>query len=331
VTSPCLSGERKTSFLAALKPKFIKMKKKFLFSLILCLVFSQNLISQEKSDSGKKTKSSKEEVDEKEKENKVVRWNFGVNIGVYFANKYPANFYNGSPSNENNVNYVLSNKYWNDEIKQTLDAGYKVAVSQNGYPTDMHYNFVMSGGLFIRYNLNKNWGVCLDVNYTQLKAEDYLMLDVDTITYLTYRQYVLEPIRGVEQRVHLDLLLQRNFWLKTKIYFFVQGGLNLNYTRVMKSAFYVEGNEYNMVNIYNSSYMPGAYQQEYQVIQGGVGYGFALGGGMGFPLITQLGIEPGGFINFNNVNLPGYPDFKLSFGFNVRFLFGNILPREDED
>jgi hypothetical protein len=309
----------------------MKMKKFILFFFFVCLVLSQNLIAQDKTGSGKKTKSSKEEVDEKEIENKVIRWNFGINLGVYFANKYPANFYNGSPSNENNVNYVLSNKYWNDEIKQALDADYKVAVSEGGYPTDMHYNFVMSGGLFIRYNLNKNWGVCLDVNYTQLKAEDYLMLDVDTITYLTYRQYVLEPIRGVEQRVHLDLLLQRNFWLKTKIYFFVQGGLNLNYTRVMKSAFYVEGSEYNMVNIYNSSYVPGAYQQEYQVIQGGVGYGFALGGGMGFPLITQLGIEPGGFINFNNVNLPGYADFKLSYGFNVRFLFGNILPREDED
>ena len=201
----------------------MKMKNFILFSFILCLVYSQNLIAQEKTDKGKKTKSSKEEVDEKEKENKVVRWNFGINLGVYFANKYPANFYNGSPSNENNVNYVLSNKYWLDEIKQSLNASYKVAVSQGGYPTDMHYNFVMSGGLFLRYNLNKNWGVCLDVNYTQLKAEDYLMLDVDTLSYLTYRQYVLEPIRGVEQRVHLDLLLQRNFWLKTKIYFFPSG------------------------------------------------------------------------------------------------------------
>ena len=309
------------------------MKKTFLLFFILALVLPQNLIAQDNTAPGKKvkTKSLKEETDDKEKENKVVRWNFGLNVGVYFANKYPANFYNGSPSNENNVNYVLSNEYWLNEIKQALGASYKVAVSPNGYPTGMHYNFVMSGGLFIRYNINRKWGVCLDVNYTQLKAEDVLQLDVDTVTYLTYRQYVLEPIRGVEQRVHLDLLLQRNFWLKSKIYFFLQGGLNLNYTRVMKSAFYVEGSEYNMVNIYNSAYMPGGNQQEFQVIQGGVGYGFALGGGMGFPIITQIGLESGGFINYNNVNLPGYHDFKLSYGFYVRFLFGNILPREDAD
>jgi hypothetical protein len=308
------------------------MKKPLLLFLILSLVLSQDLSAQDNQDRGKKSKSSKEEIDEKEKENKVIRWNFGLNVGVYFANKYAANFYNGSPFNENNVNWVLSQKYYNDEIKKLLNASYKVAVSEDGYPTNMHYNFVMSGGLFIRYNLNKKWGVCLDVNYTQLKAEDYLMLDVDTLTYLTYRQYVLEPIRGVEQRVHLDLLLQRNFWLKTKIYFFIQGGLNLNYTRVMKSAFYVEGQEFSMIDIYNGApYQPNSNQQEFQVIQGGVGYGFALGGGMGFPLITQLGIEPGGFVNFNNVNLPGYPDFKLSYGFYVRFLFGNILPREDAD
>jgi hypothetical protein len=308
------------------------MKKLLLLFFILTLVLPQNLIAQEKKDRDKKSKSSKEEIDEKEKENKVIRWNFGLNVGVYFANKYPANFYNGSPSNENNVNWVLSQKSFYDEIKNLLHASYKVAVSEDGYPTDMHYNFVMSGGLFIRYNVNKNWGVCLDVNYTQLKAEDYLMLDVDTLNYLTYRQYVLEPIRGVEQRIHMDLLLQRNFWLKTKIYFFLQGGLNLNYTRVMKSAFYVEGQEFNMIDIYNGvPYQPNTNQQEFQVIQGGVGYGFALGGGMGFPIITQIGIEPGGFINYNNVNLPGYTDFKLSYGFYVRFLFGNILPREDAD
>ena len=303
-----------------------------LFTFIFLSLPFYSQVNSAKPESRDKTHSStgSEEKEGKEKE-KIIRWNFGINIGTYFANKYPASFYNGSPGNENTVNYVLSNKYWYDEIKKALRASYKVTVSENGYPADMHYNFVMSGGLFIRYNFNRNWGLCLDVNYTQLKAEDMVQYDIDTVTYLTYRQYVMEPIRGIERRVHLDLLLQRNFWLKSNIYFFLQGGMNLNYTRVTKNSIYIEGAEYSIVNIYASPYIPGVQMVENVVIQGGVGYGFALGGGMGFPLIDQLGIEPGGFINYNNVALLGYPDFKISYGFYVRFLFGNILPRPEAD
>ena len=267
--------------------------------------------------------------EEKEKNN-ITRWNYGINAGVYFANKYPASFYNGSENNDNSLKYIWDNPYWYQEIKQKMGATDTIVIT--GYPGNMHYNVVMSGGVFIRYNLNKNYGFCLDVNYTKLKAEDAITVQVDPMSYLTFPDIRAIPVQGIEQRVHMDLLLQRNFWLKTKIYFFLQGGMNFNFTRVMKSAVFFNGQEYNMVNIYGSNnYVPNTSLQENPVTQGGVGYGFALGGGAGFPLVTQLGIEPGGFINYNKVALPGYPDFKLSYGFYVRFLFGNILPKPEPE
>jgi hypothetical protein len=311
----------------------MKMIKYLLVFFLLSVIPSYNLTAQDKTDHGKKSesRSGNEEIDEKEKEH-VVHWNFGINIGGYYANKYPAEFYNGAAYNINNVNYVMSNYYWYQDIKHALGASDTVVVTEDDYPMNMHYKFAMMGGLFIRYNFNFNWGLCLDVNYTQLKAEDAVTFEVDPQSYLTYPDIRYIPIRGVEQRVHLNLMLQRNFRLQSRIYFFVQGGLNLNYVRVLQSSIYVEDREYNLINIYGSQYyVPGLSLQEYTVIQGGVGYGFMAAGGAGIPLTDMFGIEPGVFFNYNNVNLEGYNQFKPSFGINLRLLFGNILPIPDDE
>ena len=306
------------------------MIKLYLFFFFPFFLFSQNLNAQDKTGHGKRSqaKAGKEEVDEKEKE-KVVHWNFGINIGGYYANKYPASFYDGAPNNINNVNYVMSNYYWYNNIKHALGTSDTVIV--NEYPANMNYTFAMMGGVFIRYNFNFNWGLCLDVNYTSLKAEDAVTFEVDPRSYLTYPDIRYIPIKGIERRVHLNLMLQRNFRLPSRIYFFLQGGVNMNYIRVYQSSIFVAEKEYSMINIYGSqSYVPGLSLQEYSIIQGGVGYGFMLAGGAGIPMTDLFGIEPGIFFNYNNVSLEGYGRFMPSFGINLRLLFGNILPVPDE-
>lgn len=263
-----------------------------------------------------------------EQESRITRWNYGINVGIYHANGYTANFYNGSPENDNSVNFVMSNKYWYQEIKTLLGAADTVIVRE--YPMNMHYNVAVLAGLFVRYNFNRNYGICLDANYTQLKTESSVTFEVDPQSY-TFDDIRLIPVRGIERRAHLDLMVQRNFWLRSRIYFYLQGGLNLNYTRVAKSSIYVEEKEYSMVNIYGSQgYNPNS-QQVYPVIQGGIGYGAVLGGGVGIPLVEYLGIEPGGFVNYHNVHLEGYPKFRVSFGFYLRILLGNILPVSEEE
>jgi hypothetical protein len=117
--------------------------------------------------------------------------------------------------------------------------------------------------------------------------------------------------------------------------------LNLNYTKVLKNIMYVAPVEYNLVNIYGQGgYVPGPSVQETPLLQGGVGYGFAIGGGIGLPLASQFGVEIGGMLNYNNVNQNSkdapeyanrYTDFKPSYGIYARFLFGNILPKQEED
>ena len=43
-------------------------------------------------------------------------WVFGLNVGVYYPSKATAAYYNGKSSNKNNVDYVMSNHYWYQDI-----------------------------------------------------------------------------------------------------------------------------------------------------------------------------------------------------------------------
>jgi hypothetical protein len=308
------------------------MKKPLVVLLIIFLFTSDFLIAQDRPDKENTGKQPLQRASKpKDPAKRVTRINFGINIGMYDANKYPANFYNGGEWNVNKVSYVMSNYYWYQDIKRSLGLGATDTVVASEFPMNMRYKVVISGGVFVRVNLSRFWGLCMDANYTQLKAEDVVTFLVNPQYNYTFPDIRLIPISGTEERIHFDLLLQRNFWLKSKIYFFAQGGLNMNYTRVLKSIIYVD-QEYSLINIYSENgYVPNTNLQTYEVFQGGIGYGLNLGGGVGVPLADMFGIEPGGFINYNNVRLEGYPDFKLSFGFYVRILFGNIRPHMEDD
>lgn len=307
------------------------MKKPLVLFLIICLVLSQDLIAQDKTDHGKKSKTKSSKEKNEDEENKVVRWNFGINVGGYAANKFPAGFYNGSPQNVNSLHYILSNYYWYQEIYHNLKSIDTVMVS--GFPSNMHYSLAMMGGFFLRYNLDRKNSICLDANYCQLKATDAITLEVDPDPYsLKPADIRLCPVQGREYRVNIDLAYQRSFPLKSRISLFVQGGFVMNYTKVQKSIVVIADKEYDMINIYGSQYyIPNSNLQENSIIQGGFGYGLFAGGGADFPLTDMFGIEPGAFVQYYNVNLEGYNKYKPSFGFYIRIMFGNILSSPEPD
>jgi len=258
--------------------------------------------------------------DDEEKDTVVHRVEFGLNFGAYFPNKYSADFYNGTPGNVNNVNYVMSNTYWYRDIKLALGATDTVLV--DGYPTNMHYNVAFSGGLFVRVNFNRWNSIFLQANYTQLRAADVVTLHVDPYnTYLSFPDLRMVPIIGKEGRVMIDLGYQLSFPLKSKINLFIQAGATMCYTQVLKSVMVVEGTEYNLVNIYSGQgYIPNSNSQEFNINQNAFGFGGYFGLGAGIPLTDRFGIEPGFFAHYYPVNLTGYPDFKPSFGLYLRIM-----------
>lgn len=298
-----------------------------IFTALFILSFPVSA-QQKGSGSGSKEKNKtqkhgmKEEQEEDENPWPLRRFEYGINIGVYFPNKYSANFYNGTPypPNVNNVDYVINNETWNREIKQLLGISETDIFYVDGYPLNMHYNVVFSGGLFLRVNFNRKNSILLQANYARMTASDVVTLKVPN-AYLSYADLRLEQVIGREGRVMIDLGYQRSFPLKSWINLFLQAGATMCYTQVIKSTFVVEGREYNMVNIYG----PGGYQQGYNnqtftVNQNAFGFGGFLGVGAGIPLNAAFSIEPGFFTHYYPTNLEGYPDFKASFGLYLRIL-----------
>jgi hypothetical protein len=284
--------------------------------------------NQSDSKSKEKQKTRKHgQKEEKEDPNPfpLRKLEFGLNFGAYFANKYSANFYNGSPENVNNIDALLLNSNYMRDIRLALgvdETDTNTLITVDGYPTNMHYKTGFMGGLFLRYNFSRKNSIFLEANYAMLRAADVVTLLVyNPLAPASFADYRMEQVIGKEGRVLIDIGYQRSFPMKSRINLFIQGAFTICYTQMIKSIFVVEGKEFNLVNIYGSQgYQPGYNQQTLTVNQNAFGFGGYLGVGAGIPLTAMFGIEPGFFAHYYPTNLEGYPDFKPSFGLYLRIL-----------
>jgi hypothetical protein len=294
-----------------------------LFILSLPVTAQEKMSNSQKKDQNKTQKHGQKDEEEDPNPFPLRRVEFGLNFGAYFANKYSANFYNGSPENVNRLDFLMSNTYTYREIKTAMGLSESdvIEIPPDGYARNMHYNVAFSGGLFMRINLNRKNSFFLQANYTQLRAADVVSIKVNPTSYLTFDNIVLEPVIGKEGRVMIDLGYQRSFPLRSRINLFIQGGFTMCYTQVIKSIFVAGSTEFNLVNIYgDQGYQPGYNNQAFTVNQNAFGFGGYLGVGAGIPLTNMFGIEPGFFAHYYPTNLEGYPDFKPSFGLYLRIL-----------
>lgn len=291
--------------------------------LLLCLLVPLAMFSQKKS--------SKIQEDTEEKET-FQKFELGLNLGTYFANKYNANYYNGQPGNVNEAGWIFDPSYPNnqryEDIKRELGASDEVILKE--LPSDMHYNVSLSGGLFFRLNLSPVNSIFLEVNYTKLKAEDGFTVQVDPASYLTYDNLVVCGIHGQEERINVDLGYHRKFPVyKKKMNLFFQGGVNANYVRVLKSFVTIGNLQYDLVNTYNN----GNYIDYNDLMsqQAGFGFGVIAGGGIGFTFTPTIGMEAGGNLIYTQVNLQGYNNMKPSYTAYVRFLITGLLEHQSSE
>jgi hypothetical protein len=172
----------------------------------------------------------------------------------------------------------------------------------------------------VRINIDRKNGFFLQANYARLRAADVVSIKVNPTSYLSFDNIMLEPVIGTEGRVMIDLGYQRSFPLKSRINLFIQGGVTMCYTQVIKSIFVAENTEFNLINIYGDNGYQPYNNQTFTVNQNAFGFGGYLGVGAGIPLTEMFGIEPGFYTHYYPVNLQEYPDFKASFGLYLRIL-----------
>jgi hypothetical protein len=250
---------------------------------------------------------------------------FGLDFGLYLPNKYPANYYNGSDGNVNNIKFIFGNKYRYEEIYKTIPRIVDTFFLKE-YPTNMRYPATASAGLYISYNFNRSTAVYVQFNYVKLRPHDAITVEVDPKEYLTNPDLRLYSISGEEERINIDLGYSRAFRLRQNIDIIGEAGLAINDIKVLKSRIYIEDKEYSLINLYGkNSYIPGSNMQEYDITQGGIGIGIHGGAGIKFNFSESFALQPGATLYWNNVNLEGYKDMRFSPFFYLRFIARKLL------
>lgn len=271
---------------------------------------------------GQKNRSDND--DEQIEKNKS--WSFSINTGMAFANKYHANFYNGADGNQNELSFILDNYYHRQEIKRTLNDSFALV----GMPTDMKYNPAFCVGFSIVKKFNKHFGVFAQFNFSRLKAVDYFTLKIGaTPTGQAFPNLKNYPIWGKEDRVNIDVGVRGEIGFANRISGFLEGGLNINNTRVKQNSIAIENLEFSLINIYgNQAYIPNTQLQEYNIKQGGLGIGAFISPGIEFRFDENAAIDLLGSIYWTKINLMHYSTFKLHYNILLRFVFNTSVEFE---
>jgi hypothetical protein len=238
-------------------------------------------------------------------------WEFVGNFGAYWGNKYQASFYNGSSGNENNIKYVLGNQYWHDEIKNLL----MTSVNRDSFalselPSNMKYSATMHVGFGVRYNFNPEWAFNLEFNFAKLTAKDFFTLEVFPAQDNESHSYVQYPIWGIETRTNIQAGVVRTLNTDQKIRPFFELGTVITNTLVKESKISIEDQPYNLVNIYSGNYVPNSNTQEYEIKQGGIGFGGYVDGGVKIMFNDFVSMELYASLYYQQINLKGYNAFK---------------------
>lgn len=266
----------------------------------------------------------------KAQQNKSTRTSRGITFsmliltfGTYQANKYPAKFYNGASENQNTLDYIFSNYYWRQEIRELLDAH----VNRDSFivaqiPEDIRYRSSLHGGVGIIADYRGIFSITINVITTRLKINDVVPLEVFPPFNGMVQSYVYCSLVGAESRTTINLGLLRKIQLSSLSQLFFEGGFLANYSRVLYHKLIIFEREYNMVNIYgNVPYVPNTSMQEFDVHQGGIGFGlfFEPGFYLNFASDNHIGLSVP--LHLNTVRLEPYHErMTFSYGLNLKLM-----------
>jgi len=258
-------------------------------------------------------------------------FDFHIASGVYFGNKYNAAYYNGSAENENNIFYVLNNKYWYDEIFLLMVNKYPY-ISDSIFlvtlPQNMKYSPALSISLGFRYKYSKNWGFSFNYTFVRLRSTDVFTMDYDGPPSNTQSaRPFIEHLVATERRSLLELSASYLSHPHEILKPFIELGVQLNFTDVRNFfALFEETAQYTLLDKYNGvNWVPGMQIQEYNTRWGGVGYGFFTAVGLKIVFNKYLSIDPLFYLSASSINLTGYKDIKLNWGVYFRIVMSDMI------
>ncbi|HPE87627.1 MAG: hypothetical protein PHU97_07055 [Bacteroidales bacterium] len=251
------------------------------------------------------------------------QWDAGFDLGFLFANSATANFYRGQ--GENNIHRILGNFYLQEEIVKELDHTYDTADVE--LPEDMKYKPTISIGFHGAFMLADEFAIFLQANYARLKTVDAFLLHYNDIQFPTntIESYAICPIYGIEERTFIDIGIQRRYQLGSITSWFFETGINFTNTLVKEHKIEIGTLSYSIKNNYkNTSYVPNTNYQQYDIRQGGIGWGTMVTLGALFQFNEQLSLHLATTGYYTTTRLTGYEGFRLHINPIVRLIFQNL-------
>lgn len=254
-------------------------------------------------------------------------FDFMVAGGVYFGNKYNAAYYNGSPDNENGLDYLFNNKYYYDEINKLVLQNHPYisdSVFLGELPQNMKYSPSMAISFGFRYKFNKNWGINFSYSFSKLTATDMFTLVYRSVPGNYHPGYLQEYLVAKENRSMFDLSASYLFNAHPVVKPFLELGLQFNFVKVKKFIALIEEREFELLDYYNGvNYVPGIPIQEYNTVYGGPGYGMTLTAGIKLAFNKYISIDPTFYLSASSVGLTGYKNIALNYGAFIRVIMSD--------
>ncbi len=258
-----------------------------------------------------------------------------INVGMFYADKNTANFYNGANTGDgmNSADRIINNEYHLNDINATLERnGYRYLLIkgyyETEYPAQMTYKISMSAGIGVRYWFTSKWAVSIGANFAKGQASDVFLIhntNPDLPPSNKENQYVKGRIIGEDTRSHLDLGIESKHSVSENIFVLLGGGMSLNNTIV----------KYNEIKIYNltldikykgpNEYVPNGTKPQYDFRQGGIGYGAYLSPGLEFVFLDNVSVDIIAHTYYTNIHLQNYENWGIHFMPHIRFNLSRLL------
>lgn len=249
-----------------------------------------------------------------------IWFEYGMNMGFYFANPSTANYYNGSgggSGGRRSLEQVLNSTLNYNRIRQ--DLGYDFSL--HALPMDMRYSPSIMLGFFGSLHFGARSALVADFNYTKLRVEDQYTLQLDRYSSIGGDNIERFTITGSEERVDLRLGYQHTFLSKDSyIHPYLEAGFSLTDTKVKEIRTWIGSSTYSLFHASTTQY---TLERDF-----GMGAGGYAGVGLKMDVNENFRLTVGYASLYTRINLGENKESRFQHSIFVRLNLEGLFSRD---
>lgn len=261
----------------------------------------------------------------------VKGFDFFIGGGIYAPDKSTANYYNGAPNNEVNLNLLFNNRYRFDEIALLVMKNYPYVDSMwlGEHPKNMSYKIGMNFGIGVKYKFHKNWGLSLNYSHVQVTASDIFLIMFDQPAGNQRNNYAIESIVAKEERSFIELNVTHLFHNRSIIRPFLELGVQFNFLKVRSFDAIIEDQPFDLLSSVSTIYVPGVQDPPNYRTWSAPGYGALLTGGVKIVFNEMFSLDPAFTFSVSSLghsdNLSGfYSGLTFNYALMIRLVLSDL-------